>query len=116
MTSIFLDEYLLPKALNLAGDPQFSGGDLPRPGGAGASLPEHPKNVYLEYNGCATRAQFDALLEKRRRTPPGASLHLCHAQRAFPAQGQAHAIQALAALHRKGINANLLLAGGGRQD
>ena len=79
-------------------------------------FPEHPKNVHLVYNGCATRAQFDALLEKRRSTPPHTAFTFAMLSSLSPLKGQAHAIQALAALHREGINANLLLAGGGRQD
>ena len=74
------------------------------------------KKVHLVYNGCATREQFDKLLDTRRSIPTHPVFTFAMLSGLSPRKGQAQAIRVLAALNSKGLQARLVLAGGGRQD
>lgn len=73
-------------------------------------------NIHLVYNGCATREQFDKLLDTRRPIPTHPVFTFAMLSGLSPRKGQAQAIRALAALNSRGLQARLVLAGGGRQD
>jgi len=79
-------------------------------------FPYNRKNIHLVYNGCATREQFDKLLDTRRSIPTHPVFTFAMLSGLSPRKGQAQAIRVLAALNSKGLQARLVLAGGGRQD
>ncbi len=74
------------------------------------------KKVHQIYNGCATQGQFAHRLQKRLAEPAHQVFTFLMLSNLSPKKGQEHAIRALAALHERGINARLILAGSGRAD
>ena len=78
-------------------------------------FPGRSRNIHRVYNGCATRPRYDELLEQRVTTSPHPVFTFSMLSSISVRKGQAQAIRALAALHSKGVDARLILAGGGKQ-
>jgi len=75
-----------------------------------------PKNVYLIHNGAASLATFDKRLGMRQQAPNPEPFTFLMNSVLSKKKGQEHAVRALAGLRERGLQAHLIMTGGGRQD